>query len=453
MTPAYSNGQEVEQAVLGLLMIDSDSYSAVEAELTPAAFHLAEHRLIFEGIQGLRRSGQPIDPVLLNARLAGAVPPELVYSISRSIGVASNVGQYVGAMKAAAEARRTDPAGVLARHGIVPISTVPREHIDWAWRNRFAFGKHTDLSGDPGDGKSLQMMALAAQITRGFALPFGQEQIRDPRRVLFLSTEDDAADTIRPRLEAAGGDASMLHIQEDSKHLILPQCADELQAIIETLAAGMTVIDPLFSFIGDLDPNAYDSAVKVCDPLKRIASQTHSILTTIRHLNKASGQAARYRAGGSIGWQAKPRIVLSLGRNPDDRDERVLTSIKGNVGSEPMAATFRIGTVAIDGEDVARVLWGAERTISADEVHGADGAKPTGPTKAEAAADYIRDRLSNAGDLGVAVDELRQDVAKVGCKGASTFYAAKRLLQTDLIEFHADPDVPRSPLRWRLREV
>ena len=75
------------------------------------------------------------------------------------------------------------------------------------------------------------------------------------------------------------------------------------------------MIDPIFSYIGDLDPNAYSSAVAVCDRFKAIASAEHIILATIRHLNKAFGAAARYRAGGSIGWQAKPRVALSLGRS------------------------------------------------------------------------------------------------------------------------------------------
>ena len=46
-------------------------------------------------------------------------------------------------------------------------------------------------------------------------------------------------------------------------------------------------------------------------------------------LSKALGAAARYRAGGSIGWQAKPHVALSLGRDNDDKGVRVLTFIKG----------------------------------------------------------------------------------------------------------------------------
>jgi AAA domain len=135
---------------------------------------------------------------------------------------------------------------VLARNGIVPISAVPRERIDWVWMGRAAFGKHTDVSGDPSDGKSLMVTALAAQVTRGRALPYGNEQVREPQAVLFLSSEDDAGDTIRPRFEAAEGDPQLLHVQKDAP-LMLPRDAEELRWIIEELRAGMVVIDPLFS--------------------------------------------------------------------------------------------------------------------------------------------------------------------------------------------------------------
>ena len=210
----------------------------------------------------------------------------------------------------------SDPAAaikddVLERYGVVPISSIAKEPIDWAWPGRFAFGKHTDLSGDPGDGKSLMLGAVAAQITRGLALPYGSTEVREPRSVIYFSTEDDNADTIRPRFEAAGGELNRLYVQKDTHHLILPNNTDDIRDIIRDLKAGMVVFDPLFSYIGELDSNKYDSAVAVCDPLKRIASETRCIVATVRHLNKMNGTAARYRAGGSQGWQAKPRIVLS----------------------------------------------------------------------------------------------------------------------------------------------
>jgi putative DNA primase/helicase len=342
-------------------------------------------------------------------------------------------------------ANTSDP---LKLNGIVPLASIPRVPIDWAWQGRFAFGKHTDVSGDPGDGKSLFLASLAAQVTRGFQLPFGSTRVREPRAVLYLSTEDDPADTIRPRVELAGGDLNLFHVQDDDHHLLLPDCADSLEEIIRRLNAGMVVIDPLFSFIGDRDPNSYADAVAVCDPLKKIASRTRCILASVRHLNKAFGAAARYRAGGSIGWQAKPRVALSLGRDPSDHVVRALTFIKGNVSGEPRAATFRVDEAQHGGEPVARVLWGEETDLSADEVHGTEGSGPKGLSKAEVLADFIRNRLRSAGEDGSPVDELRKE----GGKGTSTFYAAKKLLRGQIIEFQRDPDRPRDPLRWRLAD-
>jgi hypothetical protein len=175
------------------------------------------------------------------------------------------------------------------------------------------------------------------------------------------------------------------------------------------------------------------------------------MLWTIRHFNKMNGAVARYRAGGSIGWQAKPRVVLSLGRHPNDRDVRVLSFIKGNVEKEPRAATFRVDEISLDGEGVGRVLWGAECDLSADQVHGAESPGPKEPSKTAGLATWMRDRLSNAGDEGLLWSELETDAIKLFKVQRGTVYRARKILGRSIVEFREDHDRPRSPLHLRLR--
>src|SRR5215207_5845153 len=61
----------------------------------------------------------------------------------------------------------------------------------------------TLLVGDPGRGKSLFAEYIAALISRGGKLPLSEEWI-EPRRVLFLSAENDWQRTILARLLRAG---------------------------------------------------------------------------------------------------------------------------------------------------------------------------------------------------------------------------------------------------------
>ena len=65
------------------------------------------------------------------------------------------------------------------------------------------------LAGAPGTGKSTIALTLAAVVTTGGRWPDGT--ICMPGHVLVWSGEDDAADTLLPRLLAAGGDPRRFH--------------------------------------------------------------------------------------------------------------------------------------------------------------------------------------------------------------------------------------------------
>ena len=60
---------EIEAAVLGAMMIEKESVPKAIELLTPASFYLREHRLIFEAMQSLFDSGEPIDTVTLYEEL------------------------------------------------------------------------------------------------------------------------------------------------------------------------------------------------------------------------------------------------------------------------------------------------------------------------------------------------------------------------------------------------
>ncbi|HRY43412.1 MAG TPA: AAA family ATPase, partial [Thermoanaerobaculia bacterium] len=51
------------------------------------------------------------------------------------------------------------------------LSEVEEEEIRWLWPGRLAFGKFNILDGDPGEGKSLFTVDLAARVTTGRPLP------------------------------------------------------------------------------------------------------------------------------------------------------------------------------------------------------------------------------------------------------------------------------------------
>ncbi|GAG58638.1 unnamed protein product, partial [marine sediment metagenome] len=90
-------------------------------------------------------------------------------------------------------------------------SEIPPEQVQWLWDKRIALGKITIIVGDPGLGKSLITLTIAAHVSHG--RPFPVDGTECPRgSVLIVSDEDGHADTIVPRLIAADADLNQIHI-------------------------------------------------------------------------------------------------------------------------------------------------------------------------------------------------------------------------------------------------
>src|SRR5262245_39358697 len=90
----------------------------------------------------------------------------------------------------------------------LPQSSLPRaqpQPLDWLWPGRLVAGRLALIDGDPGVGKSLVTLDLAARLSSASAMPDGYHPSQ-PSKVLLLSAEDNVKDTVIPRLLAAGAD-------------------------------------------------------------------------------------------------------------------------------------------------------------------------------------------------------------------------------------------------------
>jgi putative DNA primase/helicase len=92
----------------------------------------------------------------------------------------------------------------------VRMSAIEAKKTIWLWKWRIACGKLTIFAGLPDTNKSTIALDLAARITVGGPLPAGEGEA-PLGSVIIFSAEDDAADTIKPRLEVAGGDPDRVH--------------------------------------------------------------------------------------------------------------------------------------------------------------------------------------------------------------------------------------------------
>jgi putative DNA primase/helicase len=85
------------------------------------------------------------------------------------------------------------------------------EKVEWVWFERLARGKCVLIAGEGGLGKSMLLSWIAATVSQGGEWPCNEGH--SPRgSVIILSAEDDAGDTIVPRLMAAKADRTKVHI-------------------------------------------------------------------------------------------------------------------------------------------------------------------------------------------------------------------------------------------------
>lgn len=242
------------------------------------------------------------------------------------------------------------------RLDIVRMADVKPEAINWHWRGRFAKGKATLMMGDPGLGKSLITHWIAARTSTGGEWPDGG-MCEQGTAVLF-TIEDGLADTVAPRLIAAGADMQRVIAvrgvlgTDDSlseRMFALTEHLQMLEDLIVRERAVFVVMDPVTAYLGpDVNSHKETEVRAVLGPLQMMAERTGIALAMLMHLNKGTGVSALYRAVGSIAFPAVARVVLGVAPDPNDEDgkRRLLLPIKMNIGKLPEGIGYRIETAA-----------------------------------------------------------------------------------------------------------
>jgi hypothetical protein len=288
------------------------------------------------------------------------------------------------------------------------LSEVEPEQVEWLWPGRLPLGKLAVLDGDPGLGKSAVTLDLAARVSAGLELPDGEQC--DPAGVVLLSAEDGLADTIRPRLDAAGANTERIvglsPILEDSvsgRPVSLPKDLDVIEQAIEYVGASLVVVDPLMAFLaGGTDSHKDQDIRRVLTPLAALAERTRAAVLVVRHLNKAVGGNALYRGGGSIGIIGAARSGLVVAVDPEDPDRRVLASTKHNLSKAAPSLVFCVGTAP---NSAARVIWGGTSSLSADDILR-ESPDPEEMSALARAKEFLLEELE---DGPVAANRVRKD--------------------------------------------
>lgn len=264
------------------------------------------------------------------------------------------------------------------------LADIKPEKVEWLWQGRMPRGKITILEGDPGLGKSVLTVEIAARVSRGELGKLGRledvgelendENLENlPAGVVLMTGEDGLADTVRPRFDAAGGNCNKMvclfdYVDDKGQEQIvtLPRDLVMIEKAIQQVDAKLLIIDPMEAFIAG-DPNANKDIRKALTPVKNMAEQTGVSVLLVRHLNKDSNKPAMYRGGGSIAITGVARSGLVLSKHPDDEELRVLAPQKNNLSKKASSLVYTIVTAE---NDTAKLEWRGESTHTADELVG-----------------------------------------------------------------------------------
>lgn len=266
------------------------------------------------------------------------------------------------------------------------FSSVKQKKVEWLWYPYIPYGKITVLQGDPGEGKSTFILNVAALLTTGQKMPDGTGGGK-AQTVIYQCAEDDIADTIKPRLMAAGADCSKIaYIIDDNCELTFED--PRIDEVLAKTGARLLVIDPIQAFL--VQESDMQSAARMRTALGKladVAAKYQCAIVLVGHLNKSSGGKNLYRGLGSIDIAAIARSVLMISRDATDPLIRYMFPVKASLAPEGSAIGFTFSS--------GRFEWLGKCDIDTSTL---EGSVFTQPDKLEQAKAYLL-RILKDGDL------------------------------------------------------
>ena len=279
---------------------------------------------------------------------------------------------------------RRSPPGETAPSGasvaLLRAADLTPTPINWLWQGYLAAGKFHILGGAPGVAKTTIAVDFAATVSSGGYWPDGSRP--NVGNCVIWSGEDDPADTLVPRLIAAGADISRCFFVGDVMENGKPRGFDPARdieplrlAIRQAGGASLIVVDPIVSAVaGDSHKNA--ETRRALSPLVDLASGEGAALLGITHFSKGTqGREPTERITGSLAFGALARVVMIAAKAGEDDEEpkRVFMRAKSNIGADDGGFEYGLCQVEIDGHPgitASRVEWRAAIDGSARDVLG-----------------------------------------------------------------------------------
>lgn len=322
---------------------------------------------------------------------------------------------------------------------VVKLSTIKPEPVVWLWEPFWQDCSLNMLVGPPGAGKTFTAVHLAASVSRGMAWPDGpgSAPLGD---VVYLTTENNKAQVLVPRLIAAGADMERIHTwTKKSKvdrqgeiveeEISLQDIEAMMSAIEKTPELRLIVVDPVTAYIGSVEPNDNKEIRRILNGITRVAEEKRVCIVLLSHLKKSVTNAINAIMGAQS-FVAVVRSVCVQFKDPeyDENKLRLLVPVKTNE-SEDDSTGKRFRIVSAPGtEKRGCISWDAEpERRSADDIIGMLAAKSGNAGRETSSEDAtmkrhtqfltVLDKMTTAGEgwvpLGRVTDALGWNGSKV----------------------------------------
>lgn len=249
--------------------------------------------------------------------------------------------------------------------------------------------------------------------------------------VIILANEDDAARTIRPRLDAAGADTDKVHIVEgvvrDGQRADLFQLDTDVAALRaraqEIGDVRLIIIDPPSAYLGaKVDAHKESDVRRVLAPLSQLAQDTGALVLLVVHLNKRTDGGAQQRFGGSMAWIAAPRAAFLVAEE-EASGRRYMLPVKNNLGNDRLGFEYRVNEKLLDYASgtikAPHIEWLGTSDRRASEL--LNPPKPKAPGALDEAKDFLRKQLAEGAQPVVDI----QNAAKGAGISTATLNRAK----------------------------
>ncbi len=296
----------------------------------------------------------------------------------------------------------------------VRASDVEMELTRWLWYDHIPVGDVTVFAGMPAKGKSTAAIDVVARLTTGRDFPGSVKQV-EACEVAILASEDNPKTTTVPRLRAAMADVNRVHLIQGTSdgtqewEIGLDNDLDKLREYLnEHPEIKLIVMDPVTSYIGDVDPNKPKEVRPFLNKLKKFSEEMGVSLLLIMHLSKNPDVSALHRVGGAATWIEVPRSVwfFDVKQQEDENDappSYVMVNGKLNIVADERKKSLEYDFAGVDVDikgilqSMGTIRWGDESSVTLEQQYNrARTGKPgPEPKKMGEAMAWLREYLAD----------------------------------------------------------